>query len=703
MNLFPTLSIIRPAAALPLAAVLLASPAIAFAAPAKEKAPTYDNYVDFAYGTAQQRGDRPGFQKDFQVRKDGYGGIEDLFVTRSIDDATTLTVRGHALAGNNDYLLDLNVTRDEVGFVRFGYQEYRVFYDGTGGYYPPNSFIRQLYDEELAIDRSHLWLEAGYTPEDAVNFVFRYHLFTREGTKDSLSWGDTGLAVNSANLRALLPSFWQIDEKRHQVTANISKATKQHLWNVGLRYDKGDYSNRRNERRRAGEAQDRKVTQKEGQDYDLFQVRGSYENRINEQFWITTAVARTTIDTALSGSRIYGQSYDGAYDPAFLNRQQRDEGFYGLHGDAEMRQTIATLSVFARPTETLILVPSARFEKISWNTVVDFEETNFGGAPAFAPVNDEVEAESNKHWQSQALGLEARYTGFKHWSINAKIEGMREDGELEEERILEPGTPLQAISIDRDTDFDRAAQKYVVTANWYARPGTTVAFQYYFKARQNDYRSTRDNTVSTADRYPAYVANQDFETNDFNVRFSTRLGGNVRSVTRYDFQESTIRTQDIGLQFKQSAEMTSHILAQSLSWNPLPRWYVQSSVNVVWDTFRTPAFTLIGPAANLVKNSDANYINFVLGSGYAIDDRTDLFVDFTSYAATHNFVDNSNVSVPFGSEAKQQYVSLTWMRKLNARTRISWRYAYVNHDDVPYGDKADYSAHQIYGKVQYRF
>lgn len=680
----------------------LALPLTLVAAP-KEKAPTYENYVDFSLGTNLQKGDRPGFQKDMQVKKAGFGGIDDLYFTTSLNDTTTLKLRSHVIGGNNDFLLDLQIDKEDVGYVKLGYKEFRVFYDGTGGVWPPTRFSSSSYNEELAIDRGNLWFEAGYTPEDAVNFVFRYDLFTREGTKDSTSWGDTGLAINAASTRNILPTFLRIDEKRQQILASLSRHGIQHSWNLGLRADKGDYTNSRNESRRIGEPQDRKVTQKEGQDYDMFQVRGSYENRISEQLWITTAVARTTIDTVLSGSRIYGQAYDAVYDPVYLNRQQRDEGFFDLHGESEMKQTIATLSALYRPTETVSIIPAARFEKIDWSNRLEFEESNVGAGPVFAAILDEVEAESNKEWKDAAQSVEVRYVGLKNWTLNAKIDNSKSDGDLEELRVLEPGTALQSITIDRTTKFDRSIQKYAATANWYAKPGTTVAFQYYFKARQNDYRNGRDNTITTADRYPAYVANQDFETNDLNVRLSTRLAANLRSVLRYDYQNSTIRTQDIGLTFDESAKMTSHILSESLSWNPQPRWYLQGAVNVVFDTLRTPAAGVTGAGANLVKNSDANYVNFTLGSGYALDDVSDLYVDYNYYKARNSYVDNSAVSVPFGSEGDSHLLSATWVRKLDARTQLTLKYAYVDKNDVPSSGLADYQAHLFYGKIQYRF
>lgn len=701
MNLNPSiLSSSRP--------VVLVCSGLLFAASllaaAEKKEPPLENNIDFSYGYTSLDGDRPAYQKNLQLNEGGFGGIEDLYLTKALNDSTNLVLKGRALAGNNDYLFDLTITKDEVGYLKAGYKEYRVWYDGSGGYLPSKLFTKSLYDEDLAIDRGNLWFEFGYTAEDKPHFILRYDLFTREGTKDSTHWGDTGLAVSAAATRGLLPTFWKIDEKRHQLNAELGQTKDSQTWALAVRSDKGDYTNSRNISRRAGEAgQDRKITAKEGQDYDLFQVRGSYENRIHEKLMVTTAVARTTIDTTLSGSRIYGADFDPVYDGAFVNRQQRDEGFFDLHGTSEMKQTIGTLSARYEPTKHVVVVPSARFETIDWSNSVHFEETNFGGGTARAPTVEAVGADSEKDWEVVAGALEVRYTGLKHTSLNFKAEWTDSEGNLTEERILEPGTTHQAISIDRDTRFERQSQKYAATASWYLRPGTTLAAQYYYKVRANDYRNTRDNTVSTSDRYPAYLANQDFETNDFNVRLSTKLGAQLRSVTRYDYQRSTITSQDIGLSFDESANMTSHIVSQTLSWTPRPRWYVQGSANLVWDTLRTPAAPLTGAAGGLVANSDSNYTYFGLGGGYVIDEQSDIFLDYTRTESNGSFTDNSVKTVAYGSEFTTQLASVTWSRKLDRRTSVSLKYAYAKNDDAVSGGNADYEAHMIYGKVQYRF
>jgi len=688
----------------------------------KAKEPTYENYIDFSAGYNLQSGDRPGFQKGLLLNKEGFGGIEDLFYTSQLNNDTTLKLRGRALPGNENYLLDLDITKDEVGYLKFGYKSFRIWYDGSGKFYPPNQLLVQLYDEDLHLDRGNLWFEAGYVPADKLNFVLRYDLLTRKGKKDTLFLGDSALAVSPVTVaaRGVLPAFRTLDEKRHVLQAKLSKQSEKTGWQIASTLDKAELANSYNVRRRYNEpasastrnvSPDRLFTLKDGTETDLFALRGSVSTRINEKLAVNTAVSRTTIDTTLSGSRIYGNGpggYDPVFDAAYTNRQQRDEGYFHLTGETETKQTVATINALYRPTEFWSIIPAVRFEKRTTKSEADFEETNNGsttGNPTLLLIAEEVAVHSENDWKLNSQSLDARYTGFKNWALNFKAEHEQNTGDIAETQIVEPGI-LNTIRIQREGDFEIATQKYSATANWYPKAGTTVAVQYYFKARQSDFGATLDNiavnTPTSGNRYPAYITNMDWETNDLNVRLSWRAAPNLRLVTRYDYQGTTVRVQEAGLPFDESSDRKSHIVAQTATWNPVPRWYLQGSVNVVFETMRSPAAKLTGNAAALVSNSDANYTNFSLSSGYALDDKSDLYVDYNYYNA-ENYIDTSARSLAYGTHVTRQQASVTLTRRLDPRTLVTLKYAYADNEDATQGGFADYTAHMFYGKVQYRF
>ncbi|HLP25778.1 MAG TPA: hypothetical protein VK477_08880, partial [Acidobacteriota bacterium] len=230
--------------------------------------------------------------------------------------------------------------------------------------------------------------------------------------------------------------------------------------------------------------------------------------------------------------------------------------------------------------------------------------------------------------------------------------------------------------------------------------------QYYYKARQNDYVAVRDttpNTITSSDRYPAFIRNQDYETNDFNVRLTWRIAPNFRTVTRYDYMTTKIYSQDVGLAFGESANVDQSILSESITWNPTARWYIQGNVTLTKEEMTTPAVFATGTAANLVTKSNNDYVSYNLSSGYVLDDRSDLFVDYTSYEVTDNFINNAPTSTPYGTLVQTDIVALTYKRQLDRRTSLQFRYSYVNSEDPAYNGKADYKANVFEAKVQYRF
>lgn len=659
--------------------------------------PTYDNYIDFAAAGASTSGDSASRQKILHRSDGGSGGIEGFHYETDFNKTTSLTLDGHAIAGDNDYLFDFKLAKEDVGFLALGYKSFRSWFDGHGGYFAPNGLSFQLYDNELHVDRSDLWFAGRLNTPGDTRLDFRYDFTTRKGLKDSTSWGDTN-ATAGFGTRAIVPAYLRINEHRHIFTARLSKDAEPTSWAIDGRVEKTSIDNDREMQRAPGEKSNRYVTQKDASDSDLFMVHGFIERQFTEQLSMSTAVAHYDIDTNISGSRITGLSYDPVFDPVYASRQNHDEGFYDLRGDATMRQTIANLNVMYQPTATWTIVPSLRAEKTTWGISDEYVETSVDANLAMA--QDENRGESNRNLRSLTECLDARYTGIANWVFTFDSQWLQSYGTLAEDLIaLETGVD----TLFRTTDYRQDEQKYTATAHWYAKPGLSFTGQYYWKGRQNSFNDTRDSTALTGgDRYPAYIAKQDFETNDFNLRMTWSPVAKVRLVTRYDFQDSTVRTRAAGLTFIESSDMTSHIISETATWNPLTRWYVQLSGNLVYDQMTTPASDLTGKAGGLVLNSDNNYVSSSVTTGYVLNDQMDLVGNYDYYHA-NNYVDNSNLSLPYGATATTQVIGLTLNRRINARTSYTIRYAYVDSDDVTSGGINSFRAHTVYGTVKYRF
>lgn len=654
---------------------------------------TLEGVLGVGGGGALQSGDRAAFQAATQHRKDGVGGIEEFRLVRETDQ-TVLTLEGRALAGDDDYRLGVRFQWNERFQLSAGFEQFRVYYDGSAGFFRPRNLGFKIFDEELSVLRRTLWAEFSGSLENETFLRVRYQRRERDGTKGTTHWADSNLVGAPYTTRNIVPGFYDLHEITDLVTVDVgNEAAETMKWNAGARWSGTTLDNKRFNRRRPFETADRIVTSKDETKTDLFAVHGYYLRQVSEQLTLSGGALVNTLDAHLAGSRIYGQSYDPVFDPAYLRRQQRDEGFYGLEGDAELKQTVLNLNAVYQPTEHWSVRPSVRFENLHQETLAEFIETNIGAGPAFAAVLEEIEGEHDKKWNELAGQVEVRFTGVPRWTFSGEVQHVKGSGTLEEERILEHTGQL---TIDRDTEIERATTKASVSTNWYARPGLTVAAQYYYKVRTNDFDTVRDSTpAGSADRYPAYIADQDFETNDVNLRVSWRPLSKLGLVSRYDYQRSTITSQEVGLAPTRSSVLTSHIVSQSATWTPLNRLYLTGNVNVAFDQVATPAYSF-------VKHGDNNYVTGSVGGGYAIAQRDDVYFEYTGFHAS-NFIDNSATSLPYGASQKLQQTSVTWTRRQSEHLTFILKYGFLTNRDGTFAGQNDFDAHVLYAKTQYRF
>jgi hypothetical protein len=694
-----------------------AKPAPASADAKSEEAPEYNNWLDLSVGSFFVSGDKAQFQQRHYMPSGVFGGIESFHFEEPFQKKGLFSIDGRGIFDNHDYDIKLELSHADKGFVRGGYREFRTYYDGSGGFYPggTNHWF-DLYNDQMHIDRGEIWFEAGLTIPELPEITFHYSHEFREGMKNSTIWGDTvrlGIAGPN-NSRGIVPAFRGIDEQRDIFTLDIKHTISATTLGIGARYEMLHNDDTLNIHRRPGEltgsatqAADRFVTQRDLFDSDMVSAHAFSETRFNDNVLFTTGYTFTTLETDVGGSRIYGTDYDPVYDPLFARRQQRDEGFLDLTGGTKVDQHVANFNLMITPLEGLTLVPSVRIEREEQNSNVAFTQTSFGAAPARAATSEGLQNGREWGFTDVSESLEIRYAGVTNWVFYARGEWLEGQGDLKESQGLDDveATNTPAIIL-RKTDYDRFTQKYVTGVNWYPLRHLNMAAQYYHKVRQNDYSNPVDSTVNappSTDRYPAYLTDQDFETDDFNYRVTWRPCLNLTLIGRYDFQLSTVNTKADLLKSLESGRTTTHIFAGSASWSPLNRLYLQGNINYVLDRTQTPANDFVGSDTNMmILPARNNYWNASAVVGYALDEKTDLQAQYFYYRA-NNYVDNSKFSQPYGAGAEENGITVTIGRQLSRQLRLSLKYGYFDNRDQTSGGHNNYQAHQVYSSLHYVF
>jgi hypothetical protein len=712
------------------------APAAAAAAAAPS---TATNWIGFTIGGAFVSGDDASMQRRTNTNGDFYGGIESMQFSQALNDSTTLTIEGHALPGLEDYAANVTLEKNSLGFVKLGYKEFRTWYDGSGGLVPGNaaSWV-PLYEDELSVDRGQVSFEAGLRMENIPEITFGYTHAWRNGTKDSTSWGGIPSANGSYKT---IPALTQIDEQIDTFRLDATHTLGNTYFGGGLSYQSiknDDTRVMRNGDQKSIIPTGNTVSDTAAYDADIFNAHLFSETRFGERLLLSFGYSYTNLDTNIGGDRpSVATSNPGVPLTA------SDHALYGITGGTQDTLNVLNANLWWNPIDDLVIVPSLRaeFEDMSgWShhiagirgnpnaTQAELDNALAGigllpygpkllGTPAtipsFVPTLSSDSDTTSNEVQEFTESLEARYTGVSDILFYGKaefsqIEGdMRRTGSVTERDVTTqptvPGTSTDYHTRTVDSDVD--IQKYTIGANWYPLSGLSVSTQVFYR----NYDQTFANILTGGD--DAQLRQHNNETADANIRLTWRALSNLTFVTRYDYQQTYIENQafydataTLGTGLIESADITKHILSESVTWSPIERCYVQGSVSFVHSETATPASG--GPNAvvpGLMPNWDNDYISASLNVGYVLDDQTDITATYSFYGASNY---NATGAIGYGMDTQEHGVSVTLTRLLTQNVIWNLRYAFItSNTDMPdqTGGNNDFDAHMISTGLQIRF
>jgi hypothetical protein len=728
------------------------------AAPAESTDEAASNWVTFTIGGAFVSGDDTAFSRRTQTNDGLYGGIESMFYSQELNDSTTLTLDGHILPGLEDYEFNMDLQKADLGYVKAGFKQFRTWYDASGGYLEGSNMAASrsdsLFDDERSIDRGEIYLETGLRMENLPEVTFSYRHLYRDGQKDSLSWGDTrantawGGITGSNPAFKLMPALWTIDETTDIFELDVEHTLGNTDLGMGLVYESYDLDNSRYTPRwgtkpnaapptATGVTAITEATLTEKTDADIFAGNIHSVTRFNDKAWLSFAASYSSMDTDIDGgTRSYGaywalpgQTIPG---PSGGANARRDYAYDQMTGGSTVAQFITNLNFMWVPVQDLTVTPSLRYEHEDIDTVSSFRAYN-----------------TNQTWQGlESLGaftemdstttaLDVRYTGISDIVLYAKGEWGWEDESIHrlDRYMLDAANDPDADGEFLDTGVDINEQEYVLGANWYALRNLSFAVQGFHSQRDqslNHYEGNQQFPAATptqaqlqqpggANNFRPIMVEHDTEVDDINLRMTWRPVVNVSLVTRYDYSHTEYDNKGINWSKNtyptattpnidpavfypmiESGDVSSHILSQSVSWNPIERLYLLGSVSWVSSETDTPE--------RYTNDSDNDYLVGTLSAGYSIDARTDITASYSYYGAS-NYITSAGYTgintMGYGLNTEEHAISLTLTRLINENMIWNLRYGFITSNTDPMPDQSggwnDFDAHMVSTGLQVRF
>jgi hypothetical protein len=650
-----------------------------------------NNWIDFSAGAAFVSGDKAQFQQQHQLPAGAFGGISDFHFQHDVATNTTLTVDGRGIIDSHDYKLSLDLERENTGFLRLSLEQSRTWSDPGGGYFPGSGQYYQAQNNALTLDRGKFSLEGGWTPEKGPKMTFKYVHSYRDGDKASTDWGFAN-PTGSALAQGLSPALDDIHEHSDSFQLDVTDHVKATDVGGGFSYTTGKLDDALKVTQYPGEPVQQDLTDRQGTSYDMLNGHAFTETWVRTNVMVSTGLSYSGAGNTFSASRIYGNDFDVGYTPS----AESTFGYYGLTGSSRLHDYVLDVNIFYKPSPHFSIVPSFRADREYWNSTSTGMETLGANAPV--PFT----SDEQRSLIDLRERLDLTYTGVTNWVFYGRGDFTEGDGNLNQSGGLVPVAGIGVPTAPADTDDRRFFQKYSLGARWYLSRRATLDVGGYYKVNRYHYDNVNDNTIiNGAYPYQDYLVMQNFETYDANIRLTLRPWQNVTAVSRYEYQLSTIDTApdaEVGLSEVQSSTMTSHIIAQDVSWIPWSRLSLQTGLNYVLSDTRTPA----SDVTQGILNAQNNYWTVNFSSLFVVDDKTDLNLSYLYYVSG-DYVNNSPLGVPYGAGSEEHAITATWTRRMSKNIRLAVKYGYFRYADATYGGNRDFGANLISATLRYQF
>jgi hypothetical protein len=155
------------------------------------------------------------------------GGLEHFSLEEQLAPDKHFSAEGRVLFPDNDVKLKLALSKTDLGFVRGGYEQWRRYYDDTGGYSRPFTVPSFELRRDLHLDLGRAYIDFGLTLPHWPQMVLGYEYQYKQGDKSTLQWGPV---IQNSLTNNIYPAFKSIDEDVHILKFDLTHEF--HQWRL---------------------------------------------------------------------------------------------------------------------------------------------------------------------------------------------------------------------------------------------------------------------------------------------------------------------------------------------------------------------------------------------------------------------------------------------------------------------------------------
>lgn len=697
--------------------------------------PTFDNnYVKVSAGAPSLSGSKAAYQARTQKSSSGAAGIEELAYGYDLSKDVNLQLDGKAMPGAEDYLLSLKLTKNEVGSFEAGYKRFRTFYDGAGGFFPLNNAWLPIYRRALYVDRGQFFIGGTIALPKAPVVTIRYTNETRSGRKDSTIWGDsdlTGIPIYSLSSlnpisanRKILPAYIQLGERQEKLEASVKHTFGNTTAVVTMATGRIKNLDTRSVDRYAGELKPFPAIPSNppvlvpnnfannvnfGSDVQGFKEHNvsfgaKVETVITDKITFYTGMTYFHATEDISASRLInasimtGAGVVTAIGP--FTSGGRPPYSYTSSGSMKYDLINGNIGLQLKPVTDLYVDVALKGEQLKdsgSNNAAYVSNLLVQATGTVTPVPVTAPNSFSNLEKPWTPAVEARYTGIRNVALYGSWDyrGTRQD-----ERTTYNGISPSGSTIVLSPG---GATEHLKEKHWNANVGASWTPVLAFTARAEVYRKDHENRF---DGYGASLGSfyvLDYDTDGVKLSAVVRPASVLSFTTRYVIQRGKGSIMEDGYAQGDSNDTRRYQFGETVDFNPTKNFYAQANVNLVYDKMATSYPRVTGAAQDVLHNSDNNYWNGSVITGFVVNKETDAQLEATYYRANNYNPSVATSTVPYGYSGTDYSVSAGIKYKFAAKTVGAAKVGYVESKNETSGGNSNFRGPVAYVSLEHAF
>jgi hypothetical protein len=620
--------------------------------------------------------------RELEGTRQGFStGVKSFSFDEPIRADEKLSAEGHYLSADQDFQLKLALTREDVGFVHAGFEQWRKYYENGGAYDPIVKPPEFMAGSDLFLNEGRAWLDLGLGLPNWPAITLGYEYQYRNGTESTLDWG-------YAQGENIFPSTTSIDEATHIIKLDVSREWAGWNFDENARVEIHSQNNHDVEPNifGAGPGPDTLIQMRD----DYHSVQGMSALMLEKQVRDGWRVSAGYYYSRLEGGDSFNQTTTSAANTPFFGNY-----WTSPQVTLSMESHVFSVASLFTPAEYLSLSLASQNE---WTHEDGFGEADLStGIPSppslffLNPVSNDSNLDKFKTMQNATF----RFTGIPWTVLFADLRFSQEEiGEFQEQ------TSGATEAFNRKTDSDNDLQD--IRTGFNASPWTWLSLnsQYHYASSDTTYNNVHDSMQPAG--YPSFILGRQIVTHDLETKLVLHPAPWLKTTLSHDIVTTDYATETGAVPggVSPGGPLTDGIYharnyGLNVTLTPMRSLYISG------------AFTYCESTTLTTDNSDPSIVPYkghgstlTCSAGYALSKSVGLNATY-AFSQSQYGDNNAATGVPLGLDFTRHNLTIGINKKINSHLSAALRYIFSSYTEPDAAGINDYNSQGAFATLAY--